>query len=562
MQGTLLPAPYFQALDAAGVPLPGSRLYFFEAGTSTPATVYTDAALTTPHATPVECDSAGRVVVYLGPSAYKLQVKTAADVLVREVDPVAATAPYNVNLDVLGVAGESLPAGAVVYLSGGDGGTTAGRWYQTDADVEQKSSLAAMVGMVPRAIASGAIGTIRLSGKIEGLAGLTAGTPYYVSATAGALTASPPTHARLVGVADSGTTLVLFGGNGGGITVTSGLSFVPLEAYGSDQAAIIATINASTEGGGTLRIAANKIHISGLTTFAAGYDPSGKIATGGAAGDVNAGVTTITGDKIRSGSIESNNWPASGSQFDLVGGSIKLGGSSSPKLHFDGATGALTVTGNITSGSTITGSTVTGGTLRTGSGNGRVQMTESPNELAWFDSDGSRIGTIDADGVRLELAGDNTDVRRQFRLGALGALYQTSTQLGLTTTAANAVVQAVNKVRLYASHGSTAEIELQAGGYVAQAFLKLKPLPSRQLICTVDSVVPSLVVPATLGTADAKWENIHLNLPAHTGNPAYIVCAHHTDITKLGYIAGYSGDVTISGTTLRIKGGVITAINP
>ena len=78
------------------------------------------------------------------------------------------------------------------------------------------------------------------------------------------------------------------------ITVTE-LNFTPVQ--GTD---VIAKINASAEG---ITIEADNISISGTTTFASGYDPTGRIATGGAAADVNANVTTISGGKITTGSI-------------------------------------------------------------------------------------------------------------------------------------------------------------------------------------------------------------------------------------------------------------------
>jgi hypothetical protein len=83
-----------------------------------------------------------------------------------------------------------------------------------------------------------------------------------------------------------------------GTITTSKLDFTPVD---SDN--IVATINASEEG---LDISGNLIAITGETTFAAGYDPSGKIATGGAASDVNNNVTTISGGKITTNTIEAN----------------------------------------------------------------------------------------------------------------------------------------------------------------------------------------------------------------------------------------------------------------
>jgi hypothetical protein len=64
------------------------------------------------------------------------------------------------------------------------------------------------VGFAVAAMASAGSGTIRLSGRVTGLSSLSAGSSYYVSGTAGALTATMPSNARFVGQADSTTTLI------------------------------------------------------------------------------------------------------------------------------------------------------------------------------------------------------------------------------------------------------------------------------------------------------------------------------------------------------------------
>lgn len=91
--------------------------------------------------------------------------------------------------------------------------------------------------------------------------------------------------------------------NGGkiytGSVITSALAFVPLISSGG-TGAIVATINASAEG---IKIAGSRIQIDGTVTFSSGYDPTTKIAAGGAAADVNANITTISGGKITTNSI-------------------------------------------------------------------------------------------------------------------------------------------------------------------------------------------------------------------------------------------------------------------
>jgi hypothetical protein len=59
---------------------------------------------------------------------------------------------------------------------------------------------------------SGAAVTVRVFGRMTGLSGLVSGLPYYISATAGSLEGTAPTRDRLVGMADSATSLILLGG--------------------------------------------------------------------------------------------------------------------------------------------------------------------------------------------------------------------------------------------------------------------------------------------------------------------------------------------------------------
>lgn len=76
---------------------------------------------------------------------------------------------------------------------------------------------------------------------------------------------------------------------------TTQLNFVPVKSTD-----VIARINASAEG---IRIDADNIYITGLTTFASGYNPTQKVPTSGAANDVNTYTTTINGAKITTGTI-------------------------------------------------------------------------------------------------------------------------------------------------------------------------------------------------------------------------------------------------------------------
>ena len=86
---TMLFTPRFQAEDANGLPYSGAKLYFYQSGTTTPITVYQDAAKATPHANPVVADSAGNFaesVVDTDP--FKVVLKTSADVTLETIDAI------------------------------------------------------------------------------------------------------------------------------------------------------------------------------------------------------------------------------------------------------------------------------------------------------------------------------------------------------------------------------------------------------------------------------------------------------------------------------------------
>lgn len=86
-----------RAPDASFAPLPGAKLYFYEAGTVTPLNTYADSGQVTPNANPVVADGAGLFgPIYLLPQAYDIILKTTADVTVWSMDDVSIvpTATY------------------------------------------------------------------------------------------------------------------------------------------------------------------------------------------------------------------------------------------------------------------------------------------------------------------------------------------------------------------------------------------------------------------------------------------------------------------------------------
>lgn len=79
-------------LSQTGVFQPGCTLQFFLTGTTTPANVYADGALTTPLSQPITAASDGRFVpIYLNPATiYRYQLFNNVSVMQEDIDPFVA----------------------------------------------------------------------------------------------------------------------------------------------------------------------------------------------------------------------------------------------------------------------------------------------------------------------------------------------------------------------------------------------------------------------------------------------------------------------------------------
>ncbi|MET1083772.1 MAG: tail fiber domain-containing protein [Burkholderiales bacterium] len=90
----LFTTPFQTTLDANANAVSGAQLQFYVSGTNTPTPVYADAELTTPLASPVIADSAGRFVpIYLNPQIkYRVVVADASGAVIRDVDPISDSA--------------------------------------------------------------------------------------------------------------------------------------------------------------------------------------------------------------------------------------------------------------------------------------------------------------------------------------------------------------------------------------------------------------------------------------------------------------------------------------
>lgn len=122
------------------------------------------------------------------------------------VDATATgSATYDQNI-VAGTAGETLVSGDLVYFKMSDQ-----RWWKTDSDAAA-TSIDVKLGVSQGSASAGASVNVLIGGLAKNFTGLTAGTAYFVSGTAGAVSSTRGTFARFVGRAVS-TTSMFFDAN-------------------------------------------------------------------------------------------------------------------------------------------------------------------------------------------------------------------------------------------------------------------------------------------------------------------------------------------------------------
>ena len=210
---TPMPTPFQTVLDNSGLIVNGACVWTYQAGTTTSATTYTTQSLSVPNSNPIQADSAGRFTAFLAVgTSYKFVYETACTPpahgsVLRTADNILSVPGSGSAVDVVGTAGETLAAGNVVYVSDGSGGKVAGDWYKADSS-NTYSSTTPIIGMVMTTISATNTGSVRVSGSVTGLGAVTQGALYYVGTT-GAVTSTAPVNTRLVGQADTTTSLIV-----------------------------------------------------------------------------------------------------------------------------------------------------------------------------------------------------------------------------------------------------------------------------------------------------------------------------------------------------------------
>jgi putative cofactor-binding repeat protein len=94
---SLFAPPRTREFTASGAPQGGAKLFFYRAGTSTPATTYQDAALTIPHTSPVVADIGGLFpAIWLDPTlSYDVTMTTLAGASLWSVEGLPASVAFS-----------------------------------------------------------------------------------------------------------------------------------------------------------------------------------------------------------------------------------------------------------------------------------------------------------------------------------------------------------------------------------------------------------------------------------------------------------------------------------
>ena len=200
-------------LDNAGVPCAGGSLTFTDTATTTPKTVYSDKALTTPISNPLTLDSAGRAPVDIwGSGSYRVVLKNSSGTTIKTLDNVDELSTSAAIPSQTGNSGEFLTTDgsnlswAVIDAIPSQTGN-AGKYLKTDGT----TATWATVSSVP------VTNTVTSTGTLTPTSGYDA---FHVTAQAAPITIANPTgswadgQGCVVRIKDDGTArAITFGSN-------------------------------------------------------------------------------------------------------------------------------------------------------------------------------------------------------------------------------------------------------------------------------------------------------------------------------------------------------------
>jgi len=339
----LSPTPKQQIFGSDGAPLVGGKIYTYAAGTSTPATTYTDYSAGTANTNPIILDSYGQANIWLLTStSYKFIVKTATDVLLYTVDnistpldisafaappPIGSTTP-NTGAFTTGAFTSLTASGAFTLTGNGamklNAGTTAERPTPSNGMLRYNTS------------------TLGFEGYVNGAwTNVFSGTPVTSVATGTGLTGGPVTSTGTISIDSTVVTLTgtqtlsnktIQGGgltSGTAVATTSGtaVGFTGIPSWAKRITLLLNVVSTSGANNLLVRIGSGSYTTTGYvsTAFYATTTPSTDSVTNGFvirsdnAGNNIAGAMVLT-------SFGSNTWVETWTGGSTVNNQVMAGG--------------------------------------------------------------------------------------------------------------------------------------------------------------------------------------------------------------------------------------------
>jgi len=301
----LSPTPKQQIFGSDGEPLVGGKIYTYLAGTSTPATTYTDYSAGTANTNPIILDSLGQANIWLlSTVSYKFIVRTATDVLLYTVDNIttpldlsalAAPPPIGNTTPNTGAFTTLSASGAVTLTGLGamklNAGTTAQRPSPSNGMIRYNTTTAAMEGYINSAWTS-----------------LVSGTAVTSVATGTGLTGGPITSTGTIAIDSTVVTLTgtqtltnktIQGGaitSGTAVASTSGTSidFTGIPSWVKRITVMFAGVSYNANANPMIQIGSGSVATTGYTSAAGDYVPTPNFASS-TAGFILAGTTSSVG---------------------------------------------------------------------------------------------------------------------------------------------------------------------------------------------------------------------------------------------------------------------------
>jgi hypothetical protein len=351
MAGHIAGLGYSQRVDINGDPLAGCKLYIFEAGTSTPATVYEDYSLSIEHTHPIAADAAGIIPMFwVDDGTYRVRLTDSQGNEIFDDDGVVALGPSTGS----GTATASTPESAIFQTGDMIWGPISGSrtgWVRSNA----RTIGSAASGATERAAAD----TEELFAylwnnfsnslcAVSGGRGANAAADFNANKTIATLDMRDKAPFGLSDMGNSSTGLLgtTAGGAGGASTVTLGQTNLPSVNFSHSLAAATHTHSVSGNTGGH---SVDHTHVySGTTSTDGAHTHTQNNAGNTFSVDAPGGSTAAGGDTDTTSSNGSHSHTYSGT----------TGGASANHTHTisltSGASGSLSVSGTVSSGGSAT----------------------------------------------------------------------------------------------------------------------------------------------------------------------------------------------------------------